>query len=295
MVERLKSWRFLVYLTELESSQIEALLELIELAVKKIFKNIKSAIASGNDATLNESIFYDILELTKGRKTTEEIDTLNRSLQEPMINQFFSKNHKKIIYRANFENYNEGDIPSEFIIFETGKGSKYQAITSSDKNTGFKSLQVWGSLGKPAEIHYYFNMPKSGKVGYEVSIKPSLNRKVLVQLVNPESPKSNPSTWGLAGVFFTGNGYITAPGNFEKYICYKKWHKIKAEMDTETGTYCLWLDDKLITDEITPEKIGNENPGGYMDVSGIVLGDELFSENAENPVYFDDFMLYNIP
>lgn len=197
---------------------------------------------------------------------------------------------KKFTYiGSDFEENDINTLPMDFKIYYSGKGTTYQIVTADQAHSGSKSLQVWGTNGYCANVHYYFDKPDSGRIGYDVWVKANPKEEGVVQFVNPEG---GPWTWGWGGIAFNQDGNITAPGGYKKLHTEDKWYKVKAEMDVITGACWVWLDDELVTNGITPAQDGVANPDAFKGIRGITLVDCSWNENPSTPTYFDDFMFY---
>ena len=191
------------------------------------------------------------------------------------------------IFNTDFEGYTSGTLPPDFTIKYNGKGNGYQIVTADQSHSGLKSLQFWGRYGYCTNVHYYFNKPESGRIGYEVWVKANPKEEGFVQFVNPDG-----GDWGWGGVVFDQDGYITAPGGYKKAHTEDKWYKVKAEMDVTTGACWVWLDDELVTNGITPAQDGKANPDAFNGIRGVNFGDCSWYESPSTPIYFDDFVLY---
>lgn len=177
--------------------------------------------------------------------------------------------NKVIVFETDFEGYKEGATPPEFTIYYNGRGDRFQVITTDESHSGSKSLQVWGSPGWCSNVHYYFEKPKSGRIGYEVWVKANPKEEEWVSFVNPEG-----ATWtrGWCGCGFDEKGYIKCLGGFKKIHSEDRWYKVRAEMNVETGACWVWLDDQLVTKGVTPEEEGVENSSAYTGIRGVIFG-----------------------
>jgi PKD repeat protein len=205
-----------------------------------------------------------------------------------------------IIYRTDFERYNVSTLPPGFEIKYNGMGDQYQGITSNESHSGTKSLQMWGAPGRGANIDYYFNMPQSGRIGFEVYLKANPKEEGSAQFFNPEGA---PWGWGWAGIGFDENGNINIPASFASNLSNsskmyqpsgEQWYHVKSEMDVVTGATWIWVNGILYVDGKTPSELGRENPDAYKGIRAITFNDASWYENPSTPIYIDDFKLYTV-
>ena len=232
---------------------------------------------------------------------TEALDKISKSsiplnASEPVGNKFVP-DAINVIYSTDFENYSVGTLPPGFEIKYNGKGTQYQKVTTDASHSGSKSLQAWGASGWGANIDYYFTMPESGRIGYEVYIKANPKEEGSTQFMNPEGATWG---WGWAGIGFDENGNINAPASStansynESQPVGDQWYKVKSEMDVITGAIWIWLNDVLVVDGKTPAELGKENPDAYKGIRAITFNDASWYENPSTPIYIDDFKLYTV-
>jgi len=202
-----------------------------------------------------------------------------------------------IIYRTDFEKYNVSTLPPGFGIEFNGKGDQYQAITSDAAHSGTKSLQAWGAPHWGANIDYYFNMPESGRIGFEVYLKANSKDEGSAQFLNPEGATWG---WGWAGIGFDENGNISIPASSTSNS-YKmlqppgdQWYQVRSEMDVVTGATWIWVNNILYVDGETPSEMGKVNPDAYKGIRAITFNDASWYEHPSTPIYIDDFKLYTV-
>jgi len=202
-----------------------------------------------------------------------------------------------IIYRTDFEKYNVSTLPPGFGIKYNGKGDQYQAITSDAAHSGTKSLQVWGAPHWGANIDYYFNMPESGRIGFEVYLKANSKDEGSAQFMNPEGAAWG---WGWAGIGFDENGNISIPASSTSKSFKMlqppgdQWYKVRSEMDVVTGATWIWVNNILYVDGETPSEMGKVNPDAYKGIRAITFNDASWYEHPSTPIYIDDFKLYTV-
>ncbi|OPY53985.1 MAG: PKD domain protein [Methanosaeta sp. PtaU1.Bin112] len=202
-----------------------------------------------------------------------------------------------IIYRTDFEKYSVGTLPPGFVIKYNGKGDQYQAITSDAAHSGTKSLQAWGAPNWGANIDYYFNMPESGRIGFDVYLRANSKDEGSAQFFNPEGATWG---WGWAGIGFDENGNISIPASSTSNS-YKmlqppgdQWYQVRSEMDVATGATWIWVNDILFVDGKTPSEMGYVNPEAYKGIRAITFNDASWYEHPSTPIYIDDFKLYTV-
>jgi PKD repeat protein len=198
-------------------------------------------------------------------------------------------NFMSIMFETDFEGYSEGTTPPEFTIYYNGKGNEYQVVTTVESHSRSKSFQVWGVPGWCANVHYYFEKTRNGRIGYEVLVKANPKEEGWIAFVNPEGATW---TWSWCSCSFDKGGFIKCPGGFKKIHSEDRWYKVRAEMDVKTGACWMWLDDQLVTNGVTPCEEGVDNPSAYTGIRGVVFGDCSGREEPSTPTYFDDFKFF---
>lgn len=203
-------------------------------------------------------------------------------------------------YKQNFEKCKLGMMPPKFLIIDRGMGCKYQKVVDTYRGYGsFKALQLCSAINAPVNIHYYFEPPKRGTIGFEIYVKPSQNYVGYVHFIDADNYSST-KDWGLVKLYYNRfEGLV----NKAKYLkAPSQWHKITVEMSVETGLFRIWYAERKPDEFLSESKfeyINNgdaikNDPDVFTRVNGVEFGVASLCEPGKEPIYFDDFELYQL-
>lgn len=161
---------------------------------------------------------------------------------------------QRVLFEDNFEAYEVGTFPSSggWELWADGAGVSYQFIVDSVSSSQTRSLQLIGFSGWAAYAAKPFTS-KSARIGFIVSIRVEeirggtrdnariafCNHGPFVNILREYAP-----------VFFNDDGSVTSGGQFLQTYAAGTWYKIKVVMDRATETYSVWIDDKLLGENL---------------------------------------------
>lgn len=159
-----------------------------------------------------------------------------------------------VLFEDNFETYKVGTFPSSggWELWADGAGVAYQFIVDSVSSSQTKSLQLIGFSGWAAYAAKPFTS-KSARIGFIVSVRVEeirggtrdnariafCNHGPFVNILREYAP-----------IFFNDDGSVTSGGQFLQSYAADTWYKIKVVIDRTTETYSVWIDDKLLGENL---------------------------------------------
>ncbi|ACS33484.1 DUF2341 domain-containing protein [Thermococcus gammatolerans] len=205
-------------------------------------------------------------------------------------------NSEKTIFFDDFESYSLGSYPSSnWILDYDGAGEEYQKIVSNPVKSGSKAFQMLSAQGCWAAVSEHKFNSDAEVIGFEADVwAESYGTEGCggdkTSVIRVAFWNGGLDSWGryYADVIFRHNGiaYAYSEGEEHQLTSWepKRWYHVKVILNRKTNTYDVYIDGKLVADDIPVEHSDTEN------INAIVLT----AGHANTKVVFDNIRVFEV-
>ncbi|WP_297489916.1 DUF2341 domain-containing protein [Thermococcus sp.] len=206
------------------------------------------------------------------------------------------KYSEKTIFFDDFEGYPLGSYPSSnWILDYDGAGEEYQKIVSNPVKSGSKAFRMLSAQGCWAAVSEHKFDSDADIIGFEADVwAESYGTEGCggdkTSVIRVAFWNGNLDSWGryYADVIFRHNGiaYAYSEGEEHQLTSWKPqtWYHVKVILNRKTNTYDVYINGKLVADDIPVEHSDTEN------INAIVLT----AGHANANVVFDNVRIFEV-
>jgi hypothetical protein len=189
------------------------------------------------------------------------------------------------LFQDDFEAYSVGSFPLAGG-WEMVWSGQEMVISGEYSYSPNKSFQLWGRLGWSAAAQRKF-ITNAKIIGYEASLLIE-SRGIITKSDWFGFFNKDAATWGAywATVSFDHSDMKIKAGKDGAILgdwAPKNWYKIKVTLDREENTYNIWINNRLVGQNLRTE------PNSYW-INAIVLK----ADHTESKLYYDDVRVFYV-